>query len=138
MFQSLYFKDVLSTEVTKCVDDRYEGSKANDRTLGTMYYLNQFKKHADELYKVYRAKLTDSNKDDGVFQAVSTVRAGNSKIDKTLMTAELSLMLQTIAMAAGTEMSDMQAHIQAGKVIERCTVHSDDVVQISVREVGNV
>lgn len=144
MFQSLYFKDTLSTQVDVCVDDRYEGSKVNDRSLGKMYYLKQFAKAADEMYNQLRAKIEVGDIDDKAivakdkfFNVIAQPRAGSIKIDKDKMIEEVALLLVAVAAGAGAELSTIESRIQATKVIERCSTVGKSSTVISVVETAN-
>lgn len=141
MYKSLWFKDQVSKIVRSCCNTRYEGSSINDTMYGEMFYYKQISKAADQLYNNLRAKIDTKDAvdkkivaQDKFFAVEASTRSGSSKIDPTLMQSEVALLLTSVAAAAGADLSETESHVQAAKVIARCTKYSADATVISVVE----
>lgn len=141
MFESLYFKDILDREVKQCVDDRYEGSGVNDRTLGQMYYLKQFSKYAGDMYDQLRnrietkdAKNTTVVQHDKYFAATATTRNGTVKLDPQKIHDSLCSMLELMTdPETGTPYyTKVAAHMRATEIIHSCSTVGKPSTALSI------
>lgn len=141
------YLDIIDKLVAADVDDHYEGSGVNDRTLGQMYYLKKYENAAkagyDTLRKQVQVPEDISEKqvvhNDKRFSAVAVPRQGSSKLDRTLLRSELIALLvdkyTKQKLQTGEPVSPSQrAAIAADELLGRCTVYGADSVAVTVME----
>lgn len=131
------FTDEVNNLVELAVDDHYEGSGVNDKTLGKMYYLKRYEKAAQEEYDRLRKevevpeglseKIIISN--DKRFSAVAQPRQGSSRLDKDALRAEIAVLIRQ-----SSGMTMVEAQIEADKIIAKCSTQSKDTVAVTIIE----
>lgn len=130
-------KDEVANLVDIAVDDHYEGSGVNDKTLGMMYYLKRYAKAADEMYDDLRKSivvppgLTEETiiSNDSRFSAKAQPRSGSSKVDRNLMHSELRALL-----LEHTKTTPIRASIDADALLDNCTVVTKGSTAVTIIE----
>ena len=131
------FTDEVNNLVELAVDDHYEGSGVNDKTLGKMYYLKKYEKAAQEEYDRLRkevelpAGLSEKTviSNDKRFSAVAQPRQGSTRLDKDLIRSEIAQLVRQVQ-----GISLVKATIEADKIIAKCSTQSKDTVAVTIIE----
>lgn len=138
------FTDEVNNLVELAVDDHYEGSGVNDKTLGKMYYLKKYEKAAQEEYDRLRkevelpADLSEKTviSNDKRFSAVAQPRQGSSKLVRDVLRAELIALFKELdghKQQWGDQQS-LRAAVAADDLLSRCTTYSKDTVAVTIIE----